>query len=144
MSASIRTNAHPVILSSKGTPDRGYTGGVANPLLTWARDCFDGDLYGWAMELLFATQVLRVAYDSPRIGGGIDPGVATGVPSLESGVLDSSLLRYLFTDESGDDAPLVDGPFAGMKPDARQDAIVHAEAVALRLTALCERTGRAY
>lgn len=138
----MRTTVHPTILAS------GKRRGIAsNVILETARDTLDtGDPFAWAMEVLFASQVLRVAYDSPRIGGGIDPEIATGVPSLETAKWESDLLLTLTgtcvkCSTCGMEAS---APLTLMPPDRVQDAIVHAEAVALRLIALCERTGRAY
>jgi hypothetical protein len=135
--STIRTNAHPVILASF-TPNRA----PANPLLAWARDlATDGDPYGWGMALLEVTQALRAAYDSPRIGGGIDPAIASNVPDVDSLRYEGGMAAYLLGDPTNpDDTSALDG----LTPDQIQDAIVHAEAVAVRYLALCERAGRAY
>ena len=151
----VRTNAHPVILNSR------TNFGIQNVILAVARDLADqpGNNLMWAYELLFATQVLRMAYDSPRIGGGIDPNVATGLPGLESGIRECAPLAYLMTgwgDETDlDGVPLdsdghheyVEGKgdvfwFYDMTHDEIQDAIVHAEAVALRVIHLYEANGK--
>lgn len=148
---TIRTNAHPVILAStneartdlrhvvNGRDTR--TWGPRNPLLTWARDLIDGDPYGWGMALLEVTQALRVAYDSPRIGGGIDPAIASNVMSVDDLRFEGGMAAYLLGDPTDpDDTSALDG----LTLEQIQDAIVHAEAVAVRYIALCEREGRAY
>jgi hypothetical protein len=51
------------------------------------------------------------------------------------------MAAYLLGDPTNpDDTSALDG----LTPDQIQDAIVHAEAVAVRYIALCERAGRAY
>lgn len=125
---TIRTNAHPVVLTS--------TNGAApsNLLLIMARECWDsGDVYGSAMELLYVTQNMRMAWDSPRIGGGVDPEIASGMPGWEACKEDSSLADYVSeVMELQDSADYV------------QDCIVHAEAVALRLIAAARAAGEDY
>lgn len=159
MTTSIRTNAHPVILASnyRGTVDamsrvidhrRDNTGNI---ILDFARDLYEGDTFNWAMDLLFATQELRMAYDSPRIGGGIDPALATNLPGLEAARLDCYTLAYIIgsPDQSyhGDDEtydPESMGAFDDLELDYIQDCIVHAEAVAGRLVNLCRIIGTSY
>lgn len=128
----IRTNAHPVILTGGRNAPRRDADQSHSLLLDAARDTYDGDLFGWGMDLLFATQVLRMAWDSPRIGGGIDPALATGLPSYETARDECTILLY------------VDGLFDGMNSNHVQDMIVHAEAVALRCIALAESEGKDY
>ena len=132
--STIRTTAHPVILTgSRLAPQRGWGHiGGHSAMLDTARDLYDGDLYGWGMELLYASQVFRLAYDSPRIGGGIDPRIATNVQGLDSARHDSAMVDYLAD------------VLAPLAPDYVQDMTVHAEAVALKCIALAESTGRAY
>ena len=77
----IRSNAGQIILTGgRGAVNRSDHANHST-LLDVARDCYSGDLADWAYELLWTTQILRMAYDSPRIGGGIDPNVATNVAS---------------------------------------------------------------
>lgn len=149
--STIRTNAHPVILTSTSevrTDMRHVVDGrdtrtwrPANPLLTWARDLIDGDPYGWGMSLLEVTQALRVAYDSPRIGGGIDPAIASNVPGVGTLRFEGGMAAYLLGDPTDPDDP---SALDGLTLDQIQDSIVHAEAVAVRYIALCEREGCAY
>ncbi|MEY4081127.1 MAG: hypothetical protein RL430_1557 [Actinomycetota bacterium] len=173
-----RTNAHPVILGSapRGhdvARERQRKSGQANVILDHWRDMHDPDEpWGSAMTLLEAVEVLRMAYDSPRIGGGIDPELATNLPSLwnardefpllgyligtqadaqsdldswwhnaqRSGATPSELAELPESAEDHDYAPAFDG----MTDDQIQDAITHAEAVAVRYIALCKAAGRDY
>lgn len=142
----IRSNAHPVILSSTrevaGYQPEGHVWLSQNIILTVARELFDGDLFGWSMDLLFATQMLRMVYDSPRIGGGIDPALATNLPDWDTAREESSILGYLVGRPDSD--LIVEDLLEGLDGDFVQDCIVHAEAVAARLIHLCDVTGRAY
>lgn len=142
----VRTNAHPVILASGASRD---ASAPVNVILSYARDLRDG--IDSAYDLLFATQILRVAYDSPRIGGGIDPAVATNVPGLASGREECPMLAYLIGDDAEREASNADtgadadyqhmGALENIPTDRVQDMIVHAEAVALRLIRAYEAAG---
>lgn len=179
----IRSNAHPIVLTSGFWGDYSATHtvrverlrrrGKVNPILQAARELRDGDTFGWAMELLYATQILRVAYDSARIGGGIDPNVATNVPGLESGRDDCSTLAYIIGDndevQAHIDSAFHDATRSGASyreladlaeetsepgwhmgildeydADRVQDFIVHAEAVAVGLIDWCRLAGTDY
>ena len=98
-----------------------------NVILDVARDLYSGSMIDWAYELLWTTQILRMAYDSPRIGGGIDPAIATGVPSWDDAVAEGGMFAYIVGDPQGDPTNTLDG----IDADDLQDMIVHAEAVAL-------------
>lgn len=149
----IRTTAHPVILSSTDSISgasalaaserikSGHPFGPVNVILTAARDLWDrGDTYGWAMELLYTAELLRMAYDSPRIGGGIDPALATNLPAWDDAVGEGGMLAYIVGDPQADPTDLL----AGIDTDRVQDMIVHAEAVADGLIRLCVLTGTDY
>ena len=136
---SIRTNAHPVILTSAPRGLASHLHGVrgaqkTNLILDLARDYYDSaDLYGWAMGTLYAVEVLRMEYDSPRIGGGIDPAIASNLngESIEYDILRGELEGLLFRNP-------------GLFTDAIQDMIVHAEAVLDRLIQQCRINGKDY
>lgn len=138
----IRTNAHPVILASLNERRGGAGSGSrsTNVILDLARDLDSGDTYSEALEILWATQVLRVAYDSPRIGGGIDPAIASNVPSLEDAVAEGGLIAYIVGDPQADPTNCLEG----YSDDEIQDMIVHAEAVASGLIRQAELSGTAY
>lgn len=139
----VRTTAHPVILTSR------YPSAHENVILSFARDLYDG--IDSAYDLLFATQILRLAYDSPRIGGGIDPAVATNVPGLEWGREECPTLAYLIGTDAEREASNADagadadyqhmGALEHFPSERVQDMIVHAEAVALRLIRAYEAEG---
>lgn len=142
--ATIRTNAHPVILSSRFAHNLEER---QNIILAAARDVADSDLYWWSMEMLYATQVLRMVYDSPRIGGGIDPELATNLPGLDDAREDCYILGYIIGSETCDEEnfdPEKMGLLEGVDGDKVQDMIVHAEAVAVRLIGWCKSTGQDY
>lgn len=143
-SPTIRTTAHPVILSSRFAYNLDER---QNTIIAAARDVTDGDLFYWSTELLYATQMLRMAYDSPRIGGGIDPELATNLPDMESAREDCYVLGYIIGSETCDEEnydPERMGILEGVNGDKVQDMIVHAEAVAVRLIAWCKSTGQDY
>ena len=143
-----RTGAHPVILGSAPRRTRANVlsaqreEGRANPILDWARDLHDGgDPYAWGMDLLELTQSLRMAYDSPRIGGGIDPELATNVPDIESLRFEGGMASYVLGDPTDPDDT---SALEGLTPDQIQDTITHAEAVAVRYLALCRAHRKDY
>lgn len=118
----IRTNAHPTILTSgKRRRDN------ENHILAYYRESHDGA--DSVRELLYATQLLRAEYDSPRIGGGIDPEICTlgmGASVDAERQEEGSFLNYLLGPD--DD---YENPFSDLTANQMQDVIVHAEAVAL-------------
>lgn len=143
--SSIRTNAHPVILASiglqrTGEPHASSPTRVTNVILDIARDFDSGDTYGEMLEVLWCTQILRAAYDSPRIGGGIDPVIATNIPSWDDAVAEGGLFAYIVGDPQGDPTNCLEG----LTTDEVQDMIVHAEAVAWRLVKLADLNGTSY
>lgn len=144
----IRTNAGPTIMASNNIRRGGWGSATrtTNVILDHARDCYSGSMSEWASELLWTTQVLRMAWDSPRIGGGIDPAVATNVSSIETDRIGSGFTAYLI---GGPDLPydgeqydaMSYGALDGLTNDEIQDMIVHAEAVALLTLAVYEPIG---
>ena len=124
--SSIRTNTHPTILTS--CSQRGAGDYLApNVILSYYRDIHDGS--DSIRELLWTTQLLRVDYDSWRIGGGIDPDIATlgmGASLYGERMEPGSFANYLL---GTDEEPA--GAFEGHSIGYIQDCIVHAEAVAL-------------
>lgn len=152
----MRTNAHPTILTGARTAKGRETNTGHNVILDLARDLYDGhDAFGWAMDLLYAVEVLRMQYDSPRIGGGIEPALATNLPDLETARADCSTLGYIIgapddhlhygTDsEPCEYFPESMGELDGLDPDYVQDCIVHAEAVADRLINMATLLGTDY
>ncbi len=145
----MRTNAGPVILASNNSRRGGHGSGtrVTNVILDHARDCYSGSMSEWASELLWTTQVFRMAWDSPRIGGGIDPDVAGNVSSLESSRIGGDpMVGYIVgSPDSPYDGETYDpdslGALDGLTPDEIQDMIVHAETVALLTLAVYGREG---
>ena len=95
MSRTMRTNApYPVIHTTRSRwSDRHSRNHRQNLILAYYRD-IHSDAED-VRELLWATQVLRLAYDSPRIGGGIDPEIASNVTSLNTEREDGRLIPYL-------------------------------------------------
>lgn len=141
----MRTNAGQVILTStneRRVKVQGSSYRVTNVILDYSRDNFSGSMTDWALDVLWATQVFRMAWDSPRIGGGIDPAVATNVSSIETERHEGGLVGYIVGGEDEDDFdPSKYGGFDGLTNDEIQDMIVHAEAVALLTLAVYGRDG---
>jgi hypothetical protein len=145
----IRTNAGPVILASNNAARGGNGSGsrTTNVILDHARDCYSGSMSDWASELLWTTQVFRMAWDSPRIGGGIDPTVASNVPSLDaSRVGGDPMVGYIVgSPDSPYDGETYEarryGALNNLTNDEIQDMIVHAEAVALLALAVYGQDG---
>lgn len=147
MTRRIRTNAPAPLTFTSGAPDQGSvtysrrrTYGGTNPILDGFRDLYDGH-ESW-LDLYEATQWLRLTYDSPRIGGGVDIGVRL-VGTLDGAREDNSVLGYIIgtADEIAESYPEGDpdtymGLLDGFHPDQVQDFITHAEAVAKLALAL--------
>lgn len=116
---SIRSNAGPIVLTSR--PSR--SGAEVNLVLAMLRSHVgepapNGDDL---LEALWVVEIARMEWDSPRIGGGIDPAIATRLASSSEAREESVLADSIF-----DVLELLD-------VDDAQDAIVHAEAVLVRL-----------
>lgn len=142
----IRSNAAHIILTSGRA--RRESQDLTSPhnsnlILDLARDTVDGALYGWAMGWLWAVETLRMEWDSPRIGGGIDPALATGLTgsredSPELAYIDGELERFAAfnIDANGWDAEYAN--------DRIQDMIVHTEAVLDLIINQCTIAGKDY
>lgn len=139
---SIRTNDHPTILrsgfhtlywdDSSVRPADFYE--RVNPILRVYHDVHDG--IDTVRELLWTTQLLRVEYDSPRIGGGIDPDIAClGMGHSLDGEreVEGSFAHYLLG--PGDDSNNYLEHYCSSVREI-QDAIVHAEEVARKWLAV--------
>lgn len=137
-----RTNYPVQLTSHRDAPFRNTR--THNIILDLARDCYDGsDLFGWGMELLYATQELRMAYDSPRIGGGIDPALATKLPPLKEAADECPILGYMIGDRIDPTNTLAEYHhlYGG---DYIQNCIVHAEAVAIHAIDFATALGKEY
>lgn len=97
-----------------------------NVILDYYQDVHDG--VDSMLDLLWATQILRAAYDSTRIGGGIDPEIAhLGSSSVETERMEEgSFIQYLYGTEEYHEPWTQEH-----STEEIQDMIVHAEAVAL-------------
>lgn len=134
MTRRIRTNAPAPLAFTSGATRQVPRTGRENPILDGFRDIYDG--HDTWLDLYEATQWLRLTYDSPRIGGGVDIGVQL-VGDLAGAREDNSVLGYIIgnTYEIAENYPEIDldtymGLLNGLHPEQVQDYITHAEAVA--------------
>lgn len=119
----LRINSGPIVLTGGRYAKRRVYADEHNTLLDIARDSYSGDMIDWALELLECVTWMRMYWDSPRLGGGIDPDIRL----VGDGPAEGSGAEYTYT---GIAEYIRDN---SIEADTVQNWIAHAEAVA-RLT----------